>query len=319
MENYSKNTTYYIKLIAKWRFHFIIVTLTAMVVAFVFSSEFFIKPKYKSFAIVYPANITPYSTENPTEHTMQLLESADIRNSVVSKFNMINRYDIDTTKKGWKAALIKTYESNIECSKTEYQSILITATDTNAQAAADIVNEIINSLNTKTRELQVSKTKEVLVLAEWAINNKKQELDSLYSDLLELRVKYQILDYGVQVKEVVKGYVGAITGGKGAGGLKEMDLMMRNLEEKGGEYFQKWAFYNSSLAGYNAAIIDRENLIKELTKELTYTNIITEPVASDKKAYPLRWVILSSSVSSANLFLFLIILFIEFRKKTSSK
>jgi len=40
-----------------------------------FSSELFIKPKYKSTAIVYPSNLIPYSTESPTEQMIQLFGS----------------------------------------------------------------------------------------------------------------------------------------------------------------------------------------------------------------------------------------------------
>ncbi len=315
MEDYAKSNYYFIRLILKWKVQFGIISLISLIGAFVFSSEFFIKPKYKSFAIVYPLNITPYGKESPTEQMMQLLESSDIRDAVIRKFNLISRYDIDSTKKTWKASLIGVYESNVSISKTQYESIKIEAIDTDPQIACDIVNEILKELNLKARNLQRSKTKEVLNLANWVLDLKKHQLDSLYSNLLELRVKYQILDYGVQSKEVIKGYVKAISGGKGSGSLREMDVMLRNLEEKGGEYYQEWSFYNSTLNAYNIAIIDRENLVKELTKELTYTNEVSSPFASDKKTYPIKWLILVISIASANLFLFVTILMIDVRKK----
>lgn len=315
MEEYTESSYYFIKLILKWKKHFMIVSIAAIVVASIFSSEFIIKPKYKSFAIVYPANISPYGSESTAEQLLQLLESSDIRNTIIRKFNLAERYNIDTTAKSGQANLIAAYESNIEVKRTEYESIEIKVLDTKAEVACDMVNAILDALNLKARTLQRDKTKEVLVIVEHQLNFKKHQLDSLNALLIGLRVKYQILDYGVQSKEVIKSYLKALSSGKGSSGFKDIDVMLRNLEEKGGEYYEAIRVYDVTLGLYTGLKVDYENGLKDMNKELTYTNIVTKPFPADKKTYPIRWLIVVASVASADLFLLLILALMDVRKK----
>jgi capsule polysaccharide export protein KpsE/RkpR len=313
MQEYTQSNYYFIKLIIKWRIHFIIITVAAIIVGVVFSGEFFIPSKYKSFAIIYPSNLTPYSQESPAEQMMQLLESADIRNAVTRKFNLAKQYNIDTTSKLGIESLISSYESNVSISRTQFESIEISVMDTDPQLACDMVKEIINALNLKVRSLQRDKTKEVLVLLTNQMNFKMHQLDSINAKLLELRVKYQILDYKTQAKEVIKGYVKEL--GSGKGNIKSIDEMMRNLEEKGGEYYEYIKIYDELLKGYSVVKLSYDEAWKDMNKELTYTNMVTYPTPSYKKAYPLRSLIVILSVVSTDLFLFLVIVIIDSKRK----
>lgn len=302
-----QNSSYFIKLIMKWKFHFMVITVSAIVVSAVFSSEFFIKPRYKSFAIIYPSNIIPYSSETPSEQLLQLLESSDIRNAVINKFNLAAHYDIDTISKSGLFDLIAAYQSNVEVRRTQFNSIEIKVFDTDAQIACDMVVEIINALNLKARNLQREKTKEVLAIVSNQLLVKQKQLDSVNSILQELRVKYQLLDYEVQVKEVTKSYLKALSGGARKESLKDIDALMRNLEEKGGEYYQMKETFDILLESYNTSKLDYDKVMSDLNKILTYSNIVSKPYPADKKSYPIRWVIVAVSVVSTNLLLLLIL------------
>jgi len=308
---------YILKLIMKWKFHFIIITAASIIVSIVFSSPFFIKPRYKSFAIVYPSNLIPYSSESPSEQLLQLLESADIRNSIIDKFNLPAHYNIDTTAKSGFSDLIAAYQSNVEVKRTQFNSIEIKVYDTDPQIASEMVTEIINGLNSKARTLQREKTKEVLVIVKNQLSVKKMQVDSVNSILQELRVKYQILDYEVQVKEVTKNYLKALSSGTRKENLKDIDVLMRNLEEKGGEYYQTKQTFDILLNSFTATAIEYNKVTSDLNKMLTYTNIVSKPFPADKKSYPIRWLIVLASVASANLFLFLILLMIRIKTKLS--
>lgn len=307
MQEDMQNSSYFIKLIMKWKFHFMVITVAAIVVSAVFSSEFFIKPRYKSFAIIYPSNIIPYSSETPSEQLLQLLESSDIRNAVVNKFKLAAHYDIDTTSKSGLFDLIAAYQSNVEVRRTQFNSIEIKVFDTDAQIACDMVVEIINALNLKARSLQREKTKEVLDIVSNQLLVKKKQVDSVNSILQELRVKYQLLDYEVQVKEVTKSYLKALSGGARKESLKDIDALMRNLEEKGGEYYQMKETFDILLESYNTSKLDYDKVMSDLNKILTYSNIVSKPYPADKKSYPIRWVIVAVSVVSTNLLLLLIL------------
>jgi len=311
----SQSDYYFIKLIVKWKIPFIIITAVAIVSSIIFSSEFFIRPTYKSFAVVYPSNIIPYSSESPSEQLLQLLESADIQNSVIHKFKLASHYHIDTTAKSGLFNLIAEYQSNVEVKRTQYNSIEISAFDTDPQVACDMVTEIINDLNLKARSLQRDKTKEVMIIVKNDLLVKKKQVDLVDSVLQELRVKYQLLDYEVQVKEVTRNYLKALSSGTRKENLKDIDFLMRNLEEKGGEYYKTQQTYDILLKSYNDTKLEYDKVMSDWSKVLTYTNIISKPYPADKKSYPIRWLIVVGSVASADLFLFLILLLMRIKNK----
>ncbi len=317
MLEYAQSNYYFIKLIIKWKFYFIIVTVISIAAGIAFSSEFFIKPKYKSFALVYPSNIIPYSTESPSEQMLQLLESSDIRNAVIRKFKLAEHYHIDTAQKSGLSELIALYESNTEVRSTQLNSIEIKVLDTDPKIACDMVTEIINGMNLKARTLQREKTKEVLVLVNNQMIMKKQQIDSVKANLQELRVKYQLLDYEVQVKEVTKGYLKALSSGARKESLKDIDVMMRNLEEKGGEYDERKQTFDVLLGSYNAVKLEYDNLIRDINKELTYSCVVTKPFPAAEKSSPIRWLIVLISTVSADMFLFIILMMMRVRKKTN--
>ncbi|HEY0031358.1 MAG TPA: hypothetical protein VGC65_11405 [Bacteroidia bacterium] len=312
MQEYSESSHNFIKLIAKWKIHFAIVTVAALSAAAIFSGEMFLKPKYKSYAIVYPINLTPYSEESASEQLLQLFEAADVRNAVIKKFGLYKHYKIDSAEKSSLATMVATYESNVAIKRTQFESIEIQVLDTDPLQASQMVEEIIASMNLKARNLQREKTKEVEAIIKDQLDMKKRNVDSINAQLHELRVKYQLFDYDVQVKEVTKSYLKAV--GSGGRNLKEIDAMMRNLEEKGGEYDELNKTMNVLLKSYNGTKLEYDNVIKDLTKELTYANVVTKPVPSFKKAYPIRWLIVAVSVASANLFLFLLIIMLDGKK-----
>jgi uncharacterized protein involved in exopolysaccharide biosynthesis len=313
MQEYTDSSYRFIQLIIKKKMHFMIVTVVAVVAAALFSSDWFIKPKYKSFALVYPSNITPYSEESSSEQLLQLFNSADVRNAVVSKFDLYKHYNIDSADILSLAAMIGKYESNVEVNRTQFESVEISVLDEDPVTASDMVKEIIHQMNMKARALQREKTHEVEVIVNNELKYKKHNIDSIDNRLHELRVKYQLFDYDVQVKEVTKSYLKAV--GSGGHNLKEIDAMMRNLEEKGGEYYELSKTYDALLKSYNKSRIEYDVVLKDLSKELTYANVITKPTPSYKKAYPIRWLIVLASVASANLFLFVLFIILDNRKK----
>ena len=313
MQEYTESSKNFIRMIIKWRIHFMIVTILAIIIAAIFSGSWFIKPKYKSFAIVYPANIKPYSTESETEQMLQLFRSADVRNSVIKKFRLSEHYGIDTTEKVGLNNLYGNYDNNVEINRTQFESIEIDVLDTDPVMASDMAGEIIHAMNLKARNLQREKAKEVVTVVQDQLKLKKHNVDSITAAMDELRVKYQIFDYQMQVKEVTKSYLKALS--NGGRDMKDIDMMMRNLEEKGGQYYEMKKTLDILLKSYSLTQLDYDIALKELNKELTYANVVTQPTPSYKKAYPVRWLIVLSSVVSSDLFFFLILIILDNRKK----
>jgi hypothetical protein len=304
MEKYFNNLGL-LNLIFKWKIPLAIIMVLAIGLSVLFSSSIFIKPKYKSTAVIYPSNLIPYSDETPTEQMLQILHSDDIRDSLIKKFDLTSHYEIDKNQKFYFTNLIKEYEKNVSITKTEFESVQIDIMDTDPIFACNMVKSMVNYFNLKTRTLQRDKAKEVLLITEIQLEDKEKQIDSIKKKMDDIRVKYEILDYKVQTKELYKNYY------KGNSNFQTVNNEMNNLKAKGGEF----QILNEQLQGeidaYGKLKVDYETALRDVNKELTYSNNITSPVPADKKSYPIRWLIVLASTVATMILSFIVIYCIE--------
>ena len=318
MNNSFFNSVELISLFSKWKKHFIIVGIASFVLSIVFSAPFFIKPKFKSTAVVYPSNLSAYSTESATEQMLQLTQSSDIRDRIINAFHLIDHYEIDSVNgKSYRTNVIKSYEENVIIKKTEFESMEVTVFDTDPLQAASMVDSIIHYFNVKARELQSEKSKEVMIITKNQLDDKKIEMDSLENALHLLQVEYGILDFKEQTKEVSRAYLKGLAA-PGSKAAIEAKTMYDNLKNKGSELNAINEHLWRTRGAYNDLKNMYENAERDVYKKLTYANIVTPPSPSDKKSSPVRWLIVLISVSSALLMCFIVIL-LFFSKKEFSK
>ena len=301
---------YLLNLILRWRIHLIIITASVVILSIIFSSQFFIKPKYKSYTTVYPSNLISYSNETVTEQMLQIFKSDDIRDKVVQKFKLADHYEIDTTASHFKTSIIKTWNSNVTIRKTEFESVEIEVLDTDPVLACRILNEMIELFNLKVRSLMREKTGEIVKMLKKQMDDRQAERDTLESKLDKIRKEYNILDYGSQVREATRGYV--LPNGKN----QNASNILNSLILKGGEFNILNAQLESAVRNYLNVKTDYDNAIKDLTKELTYTNVINKPVPADKKCYPIRWLIVVLSAAASLLLSIIILIGIEKYRET---
>ncbi|REJ84451.1 MAG: hypothetical protein DWQ44_09425 [Bacteroidetes bacterium] len=308
MTNSFFNSIEIVKELIRWRKHLIIVGLIALVASAILSSPFFIKPKYKSYALVYPSNLMAYSDESATEQMLQLAQSSDIRNWIIDAFDLYNHYEIDTVNNPhFRSKAIKMYEENVNIRKTEFESMEITVLDTDPLIASRMVDSLIRYFDIKTRKMQAEKSHEVMVIAQNQLMNKKREMDSMETILKDYRLRYGILEYKSQSKEATRGYLRALSSGNGRA-ISESQSLMNSLKEKGGEFNSLSEHLWRIRGDYNDLKMIYENAERDVYKNLTYANVVTRPQPADKKSYPVRWLIVVISVGSALFVSFLTIL-----------
>ena len=317
MDNFFKSS-YVIKLVLKWKWHLLVILILSVTLSVVFSEPVFIKPKYKSFAVIYPANIAPYSDENNTEQMLQLLKSDDLLLSIVKKFNLNLEYGIDTNDRYYRTKVIGRLARDLNIRKTEYESVLIEVYDQNAVQASEMTEEIINLMNLKARQLQREKTAEVVKINFDQMAYKRRQIDSVENRLQYFRKEYNILDYNIQVKEYSKGYVKNVSSGRGKAN-NEVSQTLENLKLYGGEFRFLNSYLLSLIESYNILKDDYDKSISDLNKELTYANVVTQPVPADRKSYPVRWLIVTITSVSALLLSLLLFSFIGNRRISEKK
>ncbi|HBX51852.1 MAG: hypothetical protein A2275_00585 [Bacteroidetes bacterium RIFOXYA12_FULL_35_11] len=311
MEAFFNNKSIF-SVLNKWKIHLAIVAVAAIILGALISSPIIIKPKFKSFTVLYPVNLPVVSEESQTEQMLQLIQSTDIRNRVFKAMDIAKHYEIDTnSNKYWMTDLITEWESNVSFRKTEYESVEIEALDTDPVIASKIVDSLIHFYNKKVQSLHRSKSQEVVVIAKTEKDKKKRQIDSLEKHLKFIRDTFGILDYKIQTRE----YSRASYGGRES---KEMQSLVKNLKEKGGEYMLTDSMLWSAMKYYNQLQIYYENNIRDVQKELTYAHLVSTPYPADKKTYPVRWVIVLMTTISSLILAVIAIIFIESKRTTAS-
>ena len=245
---------------------------------------------------------------------LQLTQSYDIRNKIIKTFNLFEHYGIDTLKnKIFKSQVYKKYDENILIKKTEYESMEITVYDTDPFIASAIADSIVHFFDQKARSLQVEKSREVMIIALDQLTKKKIEMDSMDNTLHEYSTKYGLLDYKSQSKEVTRAYMRALSTGSSKV-INESNKILEGLRDKGTEFNAINEHLWRIRGTYNDLLLIYDNAYRDVFKKLTYANVVTRPFPSDKKAYPVRWLIVLISVGSSVLLSFMILLFLDSKK-----
>ncbi len=304
----SKNI---IDILIKWKLHLIIVVVLTVLLTIFISSPIFITPLYKSDAVVYPSNISPYSDENETEQMVQIFQSRDIRDSVVRKFDLARHWKIDSNYKFFASTLNWEYSRKVRVGKTPYEAVEIEVWDPDPMMACNIVNALLDYYNIKVRKMHREKFNEVVDNYRYITEVKKKELDSLALRAKELGVNYGLLDFPNQTREVMRAILGS---GGGAVRMQEAQKMKKNLEEKGGERELLSGLMIAVSKDYSTLKLDFDRALLDANRHYTYVNLLSKPYPADKKAYPIRWLIVVVSSLAVFFLSALIIGFIENRK-----
>jgi hypothetical protein len=308
MEDYfrSKNI---IDILFRWKIHLATIVIVAALVAAFFSSSLFITPLFKSFAIVYPSNISPYSDESETEQMMQVLQSKDIRDSILQKFNLPSHYGIDPGYKYYLSTLLWEYGQKVKINKTPYSAVEIEVWDKEPAIACNMINEILYQYNLKIRYMHKEKFHEVVQNYREINDYKKKELDSLQTQAQELGQKFGLLDYQNQTREVMR----AILSG-GSSNRSEAQKLRKNLEEKGGHREMISNLMISEAKDYSTLKLDYDRAVLDYNRNYTYVNVLNKPFPADKKAYPIRWIIVVVTAMAALFLAIIVIGVIESRR-----
>ena len=305
MDNNFNNLSL-IRLIVKWKWHILIITVVAAICGAFFSSSRFITPLYKSEAIAYPANVSPYSDETETEQMLQIINSQSIVDSIIEKYDLWTDYKIDRNYQYAKSYMMYLYHENIKITKTPYDAVSIVVKDKDPVTACNIAKDILYFYDKKVDELHRIKTSEVVNMYARQLENKQKDIDHWKQQLADLGTNYGVTNYEQQSKELTKGIL--------SGSSKASELM-RNLQQYGPEQIDLENKIIEEATAYVDVKQDYEQNLRFFFSDLTYSNIITEPYPADRKCYPVRWIIVLFSGLGAFLLTIFILFVIENKKR----
>lgn len=285
-----------LKVILKWKWHICSVTALAIIAGAVFSGPRFITPKYKSEAIIYPNGLSEFSDETYTEQMLQVIESQEIIDSVVAIFNLMEHYNIDPNYKYAKTALLAEYHDRVSISKTPYDAVEIKVLDKDPQMACDIANEIIRLYNVKFDNIHKTKKLEYVKMYENILTHKYNFIDSLKKELASIIGDNNMLNY----LYLSKGNSIAYFSNSDNSNPQNISNAIALVE-----------LITTETEAYSEIKLEYENELLQAEGEMTYSNIVSRPFVADKKATPVRWIIVALCGIAALLLSILTVVAIE--------
>ena len=200
------------------------------------------------------------------------------------------------------------FKDNISIGKTEYESVKMEILDIDPGVANEMVKSIISQFNEKERSLQKEKAIELVKIIKAQLDKKKVEMDSMEDAIKNIRVNYGILDYGLQTRYATKEYLHK----SGSDDKKEgTHVLINNIKEKGGEFVSLNEHIYKVRATYDELKVQYENSLRDVEKDLTYSNVVTSPFPADKKSYPVRWLLMLISACATLLFSVIVVSSLE--------
>ena len=288
MENF--NTKEIIAIVFKNKKAILIVTLLAAIASTVVS--FLLKPKFKSYAVVYPVNLSPSSEESNTEQLLQFFYSEEVKNRVAQKHDLYNHYEIDTAAKGAKSLFDLYFKGNINISPTLYESIEIVVKDESPKMAHDIAQSMIDETNIQIRNTKRERLNEYIINSMKGLSFEMRGLDSINKNINELRTNYNIIDVSAQAKYLSK----KMMGGKQ---LTESEkILFDGIKTKNTELEKMWNAANGQQGTMNYFRDQKDKYLFDYNSEISFTNVVSRPTFPDKKFFPVRWLIVSISTLS---------------------
>jgi len=302
----------------------ILITFIAAIAAAVYS--LLIQEKYKSTVTLYPAmsntvaftdevhpeqSAAQFGEEEQAEQMIQVLQSGEIRNAIVEKYNLMEHYDIDTSSKIKYTSLNKMYEENVSFSRTKYGSVLIEVMDKKPQMAADMANDIANLFDNAKNRMINERSKEAFEVAESERNKLINEITAVVDTLAALN------NMGVVDKETRPTLITALANAKDGNTKKLIEEKIKATDKYGSVYSNfenKLEWMNIRLSTKDAVY---EQLKSDANSTFSHKFTVEKASASEKKAYPIRWLIVVVSTISA--FLFAIVLLLVFEKMKELK
>lgn len=283
MENYFKSNAI-LDIFFNWKWHILTIMIVSIIASIVFSSPFFIHPKYRSSATLYPVNIVSLSEESASEQMLEVMMSDDIKFSIIEQYGLYSHYRIDSTKKGSLAKMMSYYEDNVRIEKTPNDAVKITVCDEDPQVATNMINSIIEKYDNLALKIDTKKSEELYHIYSAAVKDKAHVIDSLSDVLNKYRTEYGMIDE----KSQIMAYGEAVLRGRSSDNI---NTIIKNWQEYGVEYKKTDSLLNNAIHRYNNDLRICEDACRDMNKKQSFSRIISKPYPADKKYYPKRWLI----------------------------
>ncbi|GAB4207849.1 MAG: hypothetical protein Fur0023_18990 [Bacteroidia bacterium] len=315
-------TNMFVSIIKRHLKVFVVTGIIALIVGIIIA--FILPVEYQSETIILPARhfsvskmlIEPnvgnqedyleIGDDDDLEKLLQIIYSDDLKFALADKLNLWKRWKIENKK--YKIYYLKSkWDRYINIYRTNYGSVRIKVYDRDPDTSAIIANKLVELIDTVQKNMSKDRIQAALNIVKNEYNKTIQRIKEMEDSLNTLRA-LGIYDYKEQVKAFSKEYAKALT----KNDLQQkarLESFFTILQKYGGAY-NTWSEnlrkYRAKFAviksKYDQMMIDADHVLP-----LKYT--VQKAYPDNKKAKPVRWLIILIFFISAELIIFAYYLF----------
>ncbi len=301
-------------LLFKWRKPIIIVCTAAAIVSAAVS--LLMKEKYKSMVTVYAEqqhsfgaqllelvkteDILAYGEEEDAERLLQMINSDQVRNRIVEKYNLWDVYEIKREDRGANSLIAREYSDNVSAKLTKFGSVEVAVLDGDPQRAANMANDIAQFADSLSNRMRSERAMQAFLYAENSLNNLQTEVQVM-EDSMKVLQEMGVYSYIDQVAALTEQYGTALATGHPDRAQLIKDQM--DFLSKYGTAYNKLYMRLEESYEKLGVLKKRYDLMKiDVESNIPSMRIVDQASAADKKSYPIRWLIVAMSTASAFVF-----------------
>lgn len=317
-----------IQFIWRWKYPILIICAATTILSYIFSTPKFVTPKFRSTAIIYAPrtnsiakilmneqnynerlDVKSYAVEEETEQMMQILNTRDIQDTLIAKFNLAEHYKITPNQKYWQNRLYKMLTGNIKIKRTEFGAISITVVDEDPQIASNMANEIVAQLDTVKGRIEQERAAAAYHLLQQQLIDVTAEIKRV-DDSLKVIMSHGVFDFETQSERVMQQYAIAISQGNTAA----VNRLQAELDK-----LATWGPQSEALRELQYNFREYQSMCKakmmdakvDMDAKMPAKFEIEKAIPADKKFYPKKIMVMLVSTFSVFVLCCIILLIVE--------
>lgn len=297
-----------------YRKHLVILGVLTVISSIIFSSPRFITPLYKSTVILYPTasnsiskvllsdnfnntkDILEFGEDEQTEQMLQVLNSNKIRDRIISKYNLMEHYEVDPNSTFKMTELYEEYDNNFKFRRTEFMAVKITVMDRDPQLAADMANDVAELIDSTINTMQKQIAVKAFQIVEREYQNLKEEIRIKEDSMTVLR-QFGVHDYESQSEMFNRQLAMEMAKGNNES-VKRLEKKLDMLAKYGGPYVSLRDALEHDKKHLSELKAKYEEAKVDATQSLPHKLVVNSGYKAERKSYPIRWLVVVVSTFS---------------------
>ena len=263
--------------------------------------------EFESTVILYPAitssvsfnefdseqqKISRFGSDEEVEQMLQVLESNSIKSKMISKYNLVNHYKMDTSSKYYISKLGDLYNDRISYKRNKNGAVIISVIDNSPDTAALIANDIASLYDSTRNSMIHERALNDLKIKSIKYEKMKNEMQELIDTMSTLSAMGVVTNDGYRA--LTEGFVNS----KDKSSKLEFKSKIE-MSEKYGSILESFQVKSQHLSSRLAAMqILYEQAESNANSHISHKFLVENAFPANKKTYPKRSLIVLLSVIS---------------------